>query len=180
MSDIAAIIVIITRTLIPFLILKLPLIGAIASMIADALDVMLFEIFWYGFLEGISYHYIDKIFDMWYLLFEFLIVLTWKDKLAKKTGKILFFWRLAGFVLFMITGLRIFFVLAPNIFEYFFLAMLIIWLFKKDFRLDKKSLTIILLIVGIPNIIKEYIMHYAFENQTWVFFRDNLFSWIYS
>lgn len=180
-ADIVAIFIILLRLLIPFSILKWPLLGGILAMISDAIDVMLFEFFGYGFLGnlGFEYHQMDKVFDTWYLFFEFLVVMRWKDILAKRTGMFLFGWRFIGFLVFMFLGIREAFFFAPNIFEFFFLAMLIIWKFNEKFKLDIKKLTIILLIVGIPNIIKEYIMHFAYPNQTWVFFRDNIFDWIY-
>jgi len=179
-GDFAAAFIILLRSFVPFLILHFPLLGGLIAMVADGLDIMIFEAFRYGFLSGIPYHYMDKVFDMWYLFFEFIIVLRWKDILASKVGKILFSWRLVGFAVFMIFGIREAFFFAPNIFEYFFLAMLIIWKVKPGFKLNKKSLIIILLIVGLPNIVKEYFMHFAYQDQTWVFFRDNLFSWLYN
>ena len=148
-------------------------------MLADATDIMIFEGFGYGFLSDIPYHMLDKIFDMWYLFFEFLIVRQWIDILARRTGTFLFAWRFIGFLIFEITGLRAAFFFAPNIFEYFFLAILVIKKFNKKFILSVKSLVIILLIVGIPNLIKEYIMHFKYPDQTWNFFRDNVFYWLY-
>ena len=174
------IIVILLRLLVPFTILRWPLAGTILAILADTSDVLIFDYFDYGFLSGIQYHVLDKIFDMWQLFFEFLVVLRWKDVLAKNIGKFLFGWRFIGFVVFLIFGVREVFVFAPNIFEFFFLAMLIIWKFKPKFKLNKKSLIIILLIVGIPNIIKEYLMHLKYQDQVSNFFRDNLFPWLYN
>ena len=180
-GDFAVLFVILFRGLVPFVILRFPLLGGFLAIFADTIDIMIFESLGYGFLEGISYSYIDKPFDMWYLFFEFLVVLRWKDVLAKNVGKFLFAWRALGFVAFLILGVREVFVFAPNVFEFFFLAMLIIWKFKPKFKLKKKSLIIILLIVGIPNIIKEYVMHTLTDpGQVWYFFRDNLFPWLYN
>jgi len=178
-SNIIVAFIIILRSLIPFTILRFPLLGGFLAMIADGIDIMFYEAFGYGFLTGVPYHYIDKVFDMWYLFFEFIIILRWTDITAKNTGKVLFFWRLAGFFVFMIFGFRQAFFFAPNIFEYFFLAMLIIWKLKPKFKLKKKSLIIILLITGIPTIIKEYIYHFAYTDKVWIFFKDHLFYWLY-
>ena len=181
LDEIVPIFVILLRLLIPFTILRFPLLGGFLAMLSDTIDIMLFEAFGYGSLLGnFQYHFIDKIFDMWYLFFEFLVVLRWKDVLAKNIGKFLFGWRAIGFIVFIIFGFREAFFFAPNIFEFFFLAMLIIWKFKPEFKLKKKGLVIILLIVGLPNILKEYVMHFKYQNQTWVFFRDNLFPWLYN
>jgi len=179
-SNIAVFFVILLRAFIPFTILRWPLMGGILAMIADGIDVMIYEAFGYGFLSGIPYHYVDKVFDMWYLSFELIMILRWKDLLAKNTGKILYLWRFIGFLVFMIFGIREAFFFAPNFFEYFFIAMLVIWKFKPSFKLKLKSLIIIMLITGIPTIIKEYIYHYAYQNQVWVWFRDHLFWWLYN
>ncbi len=179
-GDVAAIIVIIIRGLIPFTILRWPLAGGLLAILGDISDVMIYEGFGMGFFGSLPYHFIDKIFDIWYLFFEFLVVLRWKDdKLARNTGAFLFGWRAVGFFAFIAFGFRAAFFFAPNIFEFFFLAVLIIKRFNKKFKFTWKSLTIVLLIVGIPNIIKEYIMHYKYPDQTWDFFRDNLFWWMY-
>jgi len=180
-GDFIGVFVILLRLLIPFTILRFPLLGGFLAMVSDGIDIMLFEAFGYGSLLGnFEYHFVDKIFDMWYLFFELIVILRWKDVLAKNVGKILFGWRFVGFAVFMIFGFREAFFFAPNIFEFFFLAMLIIWKFEPKFKLKKKSLIIILLIVGLPNIVKEYFMHFAYQDQTWVFFRDNLFPWLYN
>jgi len=179
-GDVAAVIVILLRTLIPLTIFRFPLLGGILAMLADALDVMMFNGFGAGFLDNVPYQIFDKTFDIYYLSIEFFVMRKWVDKLAKKAGSILYSWRLIGFVLFVITGIEEMFLYAPNIFEFFFLAMLIIWKFDKKFRLNGKRLIVILLIVGIPNIIKEYIMHFAFKDQTWDFIRDNFFWWMYN
>ena len=178
-GDFAAIFVLLLRTLIPFTILRWPLAGGIASMLSDAIDVMIFEAFGAGFLSGLSYHKYDKTFDTFYLFIEFLVVRKWSDKLARKTGSILFAWRFLGFAAFMLFSFRAAFFFAPNIFEYFFITMLIIWKFNKKFKLNIKKLVIILFAIGIPSIIKEYLMHFKYPDQTWAFWRDHLFWWLY-
>ena len=177
--NITSTIVILLRTLIPFTILRWPLAGGIVALLADMTDIMIFGGFGYGFLSDVPYHKLDKIFDMWYLFFEFLIVRQWIDILARRTGTVLFAWRFVGFLIFEITGLRVALVLAPNIFEYFFLTILIIKKFNKKFILNVKSLVIVLLIVGIPNLIKEYLAHVKYPGQIAPFFRDKLLWWIY-
>lgn len=176
--NITTIFVILLRFLVPFTILRWPLAGTILAILADTSDIMIFEAQGYGFLEGIPYHYLDKIFDIWALFFEFLVVRKWVDVLARRTGMILFGWRFIGFIIFLIIGLREVFFFAPNIFEYFFITMLVIWKFDEKFELKKKSLAIILLAIGIPSIIKEYFMHFT-HFSIWMWFRDNVFYWLY-
>ena len=179
-GDFAAVFVILLRTLVPFTILRWPLAGTILAILADTSDIIIFEAFWYGFLDGIPYHILDKVFDMWALFFEFLVVLRWKDVLAKKAGIVLFSWRAVGFLVFIIFGLREAFFFAPNIFEYFFIVMLVVWKFNKKFELKRKSLAIMLVAIAIPKLFIEYLMHFKFQyGDTWVWFRDNVFSFLY-
>jgi hypothetical protein len=156
------ILVILLRALVPFLILRWPLIGAILAIVVDATDLMIFEAFGAVFPEGIQYHHFDKIFDIWYLFFEFIVVMTWKDKIARNIAASLFTWRFAGFLTFMLAGVREAFFFAPNIFEFFFLATLIIWKYNPEFKYNWKKAGVVLLIVGIPNMLKEYIMHFKY------------------
>jgi hypothetical protein len=174
---IIAIIIVLIRLLVPLTIFRWPFFGGIASMFGDAADVMIFEKFGYDGLYNV-YHTFDKIFDMYYLFIEFLIVLTWANKLAKRTGITLFVWRFIGFVLFEITQVRAVLFFTPNIFEFFFLTWAGIMLFNPKFKLTTKRLVIILLLVGIPNIFKEYYMHYL-AIPTWDILRNNVFWWLY-
>ena len=178
--ELIPILIMLLRFFIPFLILKKPLLGAILAIIADATDVMILDLLGTTFSSTIEYHHFDKAFDFWYLFFEFLVVLKWKDKLARNTASTLFIWRAIGFAAFYLTGARAAFFFAPNIFEFFFLGVLIVWKIKPNFKFTYKSTIILLLAVGIPNIIKEYIMHFKYPGQTWTFFKRNLFWWLYN
>lgn len=176
--EIAPLIVIIIRTLIPFTILKWPLGGMVLAILADISDAMVFEKFGVGYV-GVDYHQADKFFDIYYLFFAFLVVHRWKNTLARRTAKALFLWRFAGFVAFEFTGLQSIFLIAPNIFEHFYLFWAVIIRFFPSFKLTPLRLLLVLFVLGFPKIIQEYLMHYKYPGQTWYFFRDNLFWWLY-
>lgn len=179
MEQIPGFLIIILRFFLPLTIFRWPLVGGVASMLADGVDVMIFQAYPRPFEGFFHYHTVDKFLDIYYLFFEFLVIRKWKDAYARITGMILFFWRFIGYFLVQITGNRDFFFYAPNIFEYFFLTYLIVRKFRPKFRLDsKRKLLLTLFLVGIPNIVKEYYMHF-FEFETWAFFRDNFFWWLY-
>lgn len=180
-SEIATLIVIITRTFLPLTILRWPLSGALLAILGDISDVMIFEKYGYGyFFSDPTYHIFDKIFDTWYLFFEYLVVFRWTNTLARRTAKTLFLWRFAGFAVFEFWGFRPAFFAAPNIFEHFYLFWAFIIKFLPGFKLNFRRLIVILLILGMPKIIQEYIMHYKYPDQTWNFLRDHLFWWLYS
>lgn len=184
MSELNFLFILLFRTFAPFLLFKWPLFAAILCIIADASDVMLIERFGYAFITPDTYHNFDKFFDIYYLFFEFLLVLKWKDQLAKQIGKYLFFWRALGFAIFEISSLfgppfRPAFFLSPNIFENFFLVMLIIYKLRPKTLLTLKFALLILIVVSVPKIIQEYIMHFAYPDKTWYFLRDNIFFFLY-
>ncbi|MFH1586176.1 MAG: hypothetical protein ABIB79_05400 [archaeon] len=178
-GELASMFIILFRGLVPFLILRWPLAGALLAIVGDIIDIFIFDMFGSGFLEGFGYHNFDKIFDMWYYIFEMIVIWRWKDKLARNTGAVLFGWRAAGFVIFEITKFKPIFFFAPNIFEFFFIATLVLKKFNRKFVYNYKNLILTLAIVGIPNIIKEYLMHCKYPDQTFDIIRDKFFWWLY-
>ena len=148
------------RLIIPFTIFRWPLLGGILAFAADFYDFPLLNTFGWGFFTIETYQPIDKVFDIYYLSFEFLVALRWRDLLAKKSAVGLFSWRLIGVIAFELTQMRKFLFLAPNIFEYFYLAILAIKKFKPEFHLTKRILIILVVAIGIPKLVHEYILHY--------------------
>lgn len=184
MGELTLILVIVLRIFLPLTILRWNLAGALLAIMADAADVIIFQKFGSGPLTGRYYHNFDKFFDIYYLFLELLVARRWTNNLAKTTAKTLFIWRVAGFVIFELSSilgrpLRIALVLAPNIFENFYLGWTVINKWLPRFKLTKTRLLIILLAVGLPKIIQEYLMHYRFQDQTWAFIRDNFLFWLY-
>lgn len=184
-GDTTLIFVILIRIILPLSILRWPLAGAVLAILGDISDVMLFEAFGSGPLTGKYYHNLDKFFDTYYLFLEFLVSLRWTDGIARWTAAILFFWRFAGFSVFEITSalgapFRPAFFLSPNIFEHFYLFTVIMYKFRPNFKFVPISLSAILFLVGMPKVVQEWIMHYAYPDQTWHFFRDHLFWWLYN
>lgn len=184
MGELTLILVILLRIFLPLTILRWSLVGALLAIMVDAADVMIFQKFGSGPLTGRYYHNFDKIFDLYYLSLELLVARRWTNNLAKTTAQTLFIWRLAGFVIFELSSIfarpaRIAFVLAPNIFENFYLGWTTIAKWFPRFKLTKTNLLIILLAVGLPKIIQEYLMHYRFQDQTWAFIRDNFLFLLY-
>lgn len=169
------------RFLVPFTILKWPLAGILLSIAADASDAMIFEATGWGlFGGGSNYSYWDKTLDIWYLFFAWLAARKfWSEPLALKTANVLFWWRAIGVAVFFIWPERIIFVLAPSIFENFYIIWAVIRKWRPTWNLTPKRLAIIVSIAAIPKIIQEIMMHWFFENQTWYFFRTYVFWWLY-
>lgn len=141
-------IVIAIRLLVPLSIFRWPLVGAIASMLIDALDVVIIELIGLG---GFS-HYVllDKGLDMYYLSFEAFVSLRW-EPLAKWTSLTLFAYRAIGFVAFEMTQQRALLLVFPNVFENFYLVYLVLRRFVFSWQLTPRGLAVLLVLVTVPS-----------------------------
>lgn len=160
--DLASLIVIFLRVLVPVSILRYPLFGIIACLLLDIGDVVLVEILGGASgLGGANYHQIDKILDIYYLSFASLISLRWTDVLARRASFALFWYRFLGISIFLMTDWRIVLVFFPNIFEFFFIFYLVARKISSSFQLRRISqLILILAILSFFKLGQEYIFHY--------------------
>ncbi len=155
-------VVIFLRLAVPPVILRHPLGGLIACMVLDTFDVALVEILGGDSFGGatISYHSLDKFLDTYYLGFAAVVSQRWTDPLLRRTSFVLFFHRAIGVALFEATGWRTLLLLFPNIFEYFFLFVVLTAGPLRRFRIQTvPHLAIVLLVVGIPQLAREYVFH---------------------
>lgn len=148
----------------PLSILRFPLFGGLISMALDGLDwsVNFFSI------PGLHLNYvlIDKVLDIYYLSLEAYVLLKWKSILAKKIGVSLFVWRMVGVILFAFLGKEYLLFWFPNIFENFFMFYVAVNFFlKKEAKLTPCILWISLIILAIPKLFQEYIMHVKLVNE---------------
>ena len=153
------IVVVLARLLVPFAILRWPFWGMVAALLADTFDITTLRLFGWETFGPAGYQLTDKILDLYYLSFGLYTTADLKEVFAKRTLRILFFWRFAGVVLFEITGLRALLFFAPNLFEYVYLAVFGV---KKLFsaRLTPRLFTLLLLLAAVLKLPQEYVMHY--------------------
>lgn len=177
-GDIAAVVILALRIGLGPLILRWPLAGGIAALLADTFDTVAYEYFGKGFI-GDNYHRVDKGLDTWYYFFEALVLVRGRDNLVRATAALLFGWRFIGMIAFEVTANKLSLVLAPNIFEFFYLAELISRRLWPAAATSKKRLATLLLVTSIPKITQEYLMHYRFEGQTWNFIKENILPWAF-
>jgi hypothetical protein len=133
-----------------------PVFGYFLTLIADSIDLWIMVIFNSSF--SIHYNLIDKSLDLITLSVALIISLKF-SKLSKNTSIFLYAWRLLGFILFFFTSNKTFFLFFPNIFENFFLFCIIQRKFFPKFEVTKKNLWIILILVAIPKIFQEWLLH---------------------
>jgi hypothetical protein len=156
--ELAILVVLGLRLLIPLTIIRWPFWGTIASMLIDSVDVAILHAF--GVPAPLKYPEYDKILDSYYLTFAFFKSLQWKG-LEKKTSIVLYAWRMIGVLVFEISHIRWILFLAPNIFEFWFLFWSARNKWFKHFELTKKRLAIILVVILIPKLFHEYVLHVA-------------------
>ena len=166
-------IIILLRLIVPLLILRRPLVGGIAAMLLDGLDVVLIELIPGGSF-GDHYHTIDKILDSYYLTLELIVALRWKNPYARRPAVFLFAYRAIGVVLFELTERRIMLFLFPNLFENWWLYVLIVERFwPKLSPHSVKTVAIPLILLLVPKMVQEYVLHFA-EAQPWNFLKKQL------
>lgn len=166
-----------TRGLAPLLVFKWPFFGGLACILADATDTMFQDLVGSDILSE-HYHNIDKAFDTYYLAAEAVVAYLRFDPLARLAAMVLFGLRLAAVVIYETLDIRgVFFYLGPNVFENFYLWIAAELTANRDYQLPGwRRLALILLIVGPPKVLQEYVMHYL-DSQTWHFVKRNILLW---
>lgn len=173
---IALLLIVVVRGLAPFAVLRWPFWGALACIAGDAADSFILDGLGATWIKG-HYHFFDKSFDTYYLAFEAWVALHWKDPLARNTGVVLFLLRFSAVVLFEFTHIRQLFFIGANIFENFYLYVAARLEIDRSYRISSyRRLAIILVLVGAPKLLQEYVMHWR-ESQTWYFVKHNILMW---
>lgn len=171
-----ALIVIALRLLVPLLIFRYNLAGAVIAMLLDGADVILIDLMSLGGFEG-HYHTTDKILDSYYLTIELIVALGWASPWAKWPTVALYAYRAVGVVLFEITGARIALFIFPNLFENWWLYVVVVarWWPRLNPR-NVKTTLVPLLVLLVPKMGQEYLLHFA-EAQPWDWTKDNVLHW---
>lgn len=161
---------------IPFLLVRWQFAGGLLCILADASDSILQDALGVEPLAG-HYHLVDKSFDTYYLLFEAVVAYRWLDPLARWAAVALFALRASGVAFYEITEVRQTFLFAPNIFENFYLFVAGMRSIDPSYRIPSWHwLAGIVVFVGAPKVLQEYVMHYR-EAGTWHFVKENILLW---
>ena len=143
--------VVTARFIVPLLIPRYPLPALLASLLLDAADREIFELFTTVRLE--NYQSYDKALDIFYLAVAMLAALrNWVSFTALRIARFLLYYRLVGVALFELFDLRPLLLVFPNTFEYFFIAYEVIAARWSPGRLTRRQL--LLLAAGIWVLIK--------------------------
>lgn len=156
----------VVRLLVPISILRWPLWGVLAAVVADMYD--------WKFVSVVTdqdlalYQAWDKGMDFYYWLFILWVVWKWKDIWAKRVAVGLFLFRMIGMGIFWLTQSRLMLFVFPNVFENFVIwCWVLFWLTRKQkLVLSKLQKIFMLLGIGIPKLLHEYFMHFLVK-QPW-------------
>jgi hypothetical protein len=120
MTETVFVLVVGARFLVPLLIPRFPLPAILAALVLDGVDQTIFQAF--GF-DPPGYQGYDKAMDVYYLAIAYLSTMrNWTSRSAFEVSRFLYYYRLAGVVLFEYSGSRAVLLIFPNTFEYFFIA----------------------------------------------------------
>jgi len=149
------------RFAVPLAIPRYPLPAIFAALLLDGLDQTLFETFTELDLGG--YQSYDKALDIYYLALAYIAMFrNWRNLLAFRAGRFLWYYRLTGVALFELSGWRPLLLIFPNTFEYFFIFYEAVRLRWSPHRLTKRLIVlaaaVIWLFVKLP---QEYWIHIA-------------------
>lgn len=147
-------------------IIRFPLLGVVLAIIVDYFDFEILKFLNHGDL--LMYQNLDKSMDLFYLGLAAYASLRWTNALARRAAIGLFFLRLVGFGLFVVFQTPWLLLLFPNVFEWFYLYYLS---YKKFFKKDpvetKKQLFGVLVLLTIPKLAHEYLLHINTVHPWW-------------
>jgi hypothetical protein len=108
------------RLLVPLAIPRYPIPAGLAALLIDGVDQSVLQAT--TTLDLAGYQNYDKALDMYYLSIEYLATLrNWTNPTALGMGRLLYYYRLVGSLLFELLHIRALLLFFPNTFEYFFL-----------------------------------------------------------
>ncbi|MGH7726961.1 MAG: hypothetical protein ACREOU_16175 [Candidatus Eiseniibacteriota bacterium] len=142
------------------LVLRWPLAGALASIAADVADVVIMNYVDLGGGGIRNYHVFDKLTDVPAMITFGIAALRFEPG-ARRIAMILFSLRMTGIVLFEVAGFRRALFLLPNLFEVWFLFVLIRekWLGGRPGREAWAPVLLVGLTAG--KLVQEYVLHLA-------------------
>jgi hypothetical protein len=176
----AVAIVIAIRILVPLTILRWPIGGVLASLVVDALDVVIVDALARALGEapefGALYAQIDKWLDTWYLSLAAVMVWRWPEVRLRNVALALFAWRLIGVIAFEATAARELLVVFPNLFENVYLYVVIVRRFAPRFLPRTwPQIALLLVLLWIPKMAQEWVLHWE-ELHPWQWLRETLFG----
>ena len=158
----------IVRLIVPLFILRWPLGGLIASVVADTLDVVIIAVFRSGMFE--DYTSADKLLDTYMLAFAALVSLRWHNRIARLASLALFGYRVMGVAILQVTDARWVLFLFPSVFDFFFVYHLVTTRWFPALEVNGyRRLAYVLLILSGMKLVQEFLLHMVeFRPLCWI------------
>lgn len=154
-------------------VLRWPLAGGLLAIGGDLTDLLLRDLVDLG---GVGdYQLLDKVLDQVYLAMFLVVALRWKG-MERRVAVALYLYRLAGSLLFVVTGERAILFLFPNVFEPWFILVAAIHHLPGPLRWTPARLTGVLAVLTALKLVQEWALHVGqvFESMTSIQFLQEL------
>ena len=157
--------------------LRWPLAGGLLAIFVDLTDL-----YWFNVLDlgGVpDYQMFDKLADQVYLAVFLIVALRWTGP-ERTISVVLYAFRMAGFLLFELTGARGVLLLFPNVFEFWFLFIAGFHHFRPAMTWTRLQLAAVLVpLIGAKEV-QEWALHWArlFDNITFLDALEQIRRWL--
>ena len=162
------------RIFASLIVFKFNFFGAILVILIDFSDLFMMNLITLGGVR--NYQFLDKFLDLFYIAYFLIIALRWK-KLLRNISILLFVFRILGFVLFEFFQNRLILFIFPNVFEFWFLGITLLFLLKSN--ITNRKIIIVLVITTLLKMIQEYILHVwkVLDNYRAIDVLNSLLDW---
>jgi hypothetical protein len=142
------------RIFASLIVFKFNFFGAILVILIDFSDLFMMNLISLGGVR--NYQLLDKFLDLFYIGYFLLITLRW-GKILRNISIFLFSFRILGFILFEFFEQRLILFIFPNVFEFWFLGITLLFLLK--IKITKRKIVIVLIVTTTLKLTQEYILH---------------------
>ena len=132
--------------------------GGLLAIAIDLSDLFLMNLLDLGGVR--SYQRFDKLLDLSYMATFLVVALRWRGP-SRTFAVVLFVFRLAGLLLFELTGERAVLLLFPNVFEFWVVAVSALIHWRPGFTYTPGHVTALLAILLPLKLFQEYALHVA-------------------
>ncbi len=154
-------------------VLRWPLAGGLLAIGGDLADLLVRDLVDLG---GVGdYQLLDKALDQVYLALFLVVALRW-DGVERRVAIALYVYRLAGSLVFVVTGERAVLLLFPNVFELWFLFVAATHHLSRPLRWTPARLAAVLAVLTALKLAQEWALHVGqlFESMTSIQFLEEV------
>ncbi len=154
-------------------VLRWPLAGGLLAIAGDMADLLLRDLLGIG--GAVEYQVLDKLMDQVYLALFLVVALRWEG-VERRIAVALYLYRLAGSILFLVTGDRAVLLLFPNVFEPWFIFVAAIHHLPAPLRWTPARLAVVLTVLTVLKLGQEWALHVGriFDSMTSLEFLEEL------